>query len=753
MLKRLVNKRIMNIIQKARNRWQNSVGALALIIVVVTIFSLIPLIFYKRFYFLDDTQRGAIGQWYEVGKLLAQGHLPIFNVAAQGSGNYLAEGQWGTFNPLVWLIATAVYHSSNFLIFATVFKIFLLNLLGTGTFMLAKSMSITERYATIYGIITPFVGFTLFAGASSWVTDLMVSAMFPWFWYVLRLFLSKKTGPILVFIVGYAIITIGYVFGTIMLISVMLGALVGAAVEKNWRHARKVVFLGIALAATTIAVYLPGIAISSVTMRNTEGIFNDNFLSPNLSDLFFSFSPVSYSEMNSWWMASGVTYLPFMYISWFVLLVVFIDFRQFKAFITNHRISFIQWSAPMLVTFLLLFGPANIGPLRFPVRMMAYFGQLFLLMIVLLIDNLGLRFNKTRVRWFIFVIVLGSYLEIANTPARTKSIIIINIIIAALVSALAYIGSGKKSIPLKWVNLKVKHPVLMMVSLTIALSGFSLLVQQRVIGRQNDAIQNQHITYVYPDYQMPAKKTEVLKTAEKFKGNSVVLGFNRHTIMGNDWYLTANNSMNVYTPVGFKKFSDDFRGSDPTRISIKNYSKLFELDDQTKMPLVDLLAVDTVAVGNEGNHKAYYQIVRHHNVPNGWQLTSFDSSYAIIQRIRSSQPIGSIVSSNVNGIDQIKNSNYGVKFKLPPHETTADIVFSRTAWPGYKVSGGQSVLDKPLRGYLVRIKVPASKKAATINLQFEPPFYKASVALIFFAIFSVLFWSFGRIIFKNKKIN
>ena len=277
-----------------QNEWPITFKNVGLITLVIVGLSLIPLIFFHRFYFLDDTQRGAIGQWYEVGKLLSQGHLPIFNAAAQGSGNYLAEGQWGTFSPLVWLIAFTVYHSSNFVIFSTVFKIILLVVLGLGAFFLAHSMHVDKKYAIIYGFITPFVGFTLFAGAASWVTDLMVSALFPWFWWALRRFLEKNTGPILVFLIGYSIITIGYVFGTIMLIMTMLGSLIAFIMNKHWQSVKKTVLLGVSLAAATIAVYLPGIAIATVTLRNTSGIFNNNFLSPNLSDLLFSFSPVGY---------------------------------------------------------------------------------------------------------------------------------------------------------------------------------------------------------------------------------------------------------------------------------------------------------------------------------------------------------------------------------------------------------------------------------------------------------------------------
>lgn len=741
----------MTIKQRLRNSWQSTFGAIVLIVAIVTIFSLIPLLFFDRFYFLDDTQRGAIGQWYEVGKLVMQGQLPIFNVAAQGSGNYLAEGQWGTFSPLVWLISVIVYYSSNFLTFATIFKIVLLNILGVGSFLLARSMAVQKPYAIIYGIVTPFVGFTMFAGASSWVTDLMVSAFFPWFWWALRRFLNKNTGPVLAFVVGYSIITVGYVFGTIMLITVMLGAFIAAIVMKNWSYLRRIVLLGISLAATTIAVYLPGIAISPVTMRSGSGITNDNFFSPNLSDLLFSFSPIGYPELSSWWTTSSVTYMPWMYIGWLVLLFIFLDYRNVKNIIVSNKTIFIQWLVPTLITFFLLFGPSNIGPLRYPVRMMAYFGQLMLLLLILLLSRVGLKFDKSRLWFLAGITFLGTFLEFSNTPARIESSLATNVIIAVFVAALAYIGSGAKILKFKSFLVRVKKPTLVILSIAILATGFSMLVQQRTIGRNNDSIQQQHITYKYTDFQMPAKKSDILKMSKKFQGNTVVLGNDDHIIVGNDWYITKNDSMNVYTPVGFKEFSADFRGGEPTHVPVEHYAKLFKKDKQTQLPLADLLSVDTVAVGNEGDRKVYRNLIKHKNVPAGWQVTSHDQYYVVIQREKINNNVGGVVWSSIPQVTEIKNSNYEVTIKVPAHRDEAKVVFSRTAWPGYHVIGGQAKLAKPLRGYLTQIKIPASQDEQTITLQFEPPLFKASVGLIGFAVALILVWSIGRGIILVKK--
>ena len=80
-------------------------------------------------------------------------------------------------------------------------------------------------------------------------------------------------------------------------------------------------------------------------------------------------------------------------------------------------------------------------------------------------------------------------------------------------------------------TIQLKQPMFVVVVLAIIATGFSVLVQQRTSGRHHDEIQQQHITYIYPDYQMPGTKANILKMAEKFKGNTVILGFDSHVVM------------------------------------------------------------------------------------------------------------------------------------------------------------------------------------------------------------------------------
>ena len=148
---------------------------------------------------------------------------------------------------------------------------------------------------------------------------------------------------------------------------------------------------------------------------------------------------------------------------------------------------------------------------------------------------------------------------------------------------------------------------------------------------------------------------------------------------------------------------------------LKITQNFFNKDKQTQLPLADLLSVDTVAVGNEGDRKVYRNLIKHKNVPAGWQVTSHDQYYVVIQREKINNNVGGVVWSNIPQVTEIKNSNYEVTIKVPAHRDEAKVVFSRTAWPGYHVIGGQAKLKQPLRGYLTQIKIPASQDEQTIT--------------------------------------
>jgi hypothetical protein len=64
-------------------------------------------------------------------------------------------------------------------------------------------------------------------------------------------------------------VSVGYVFGTIMLIFAIVACLVDAALARDRRAVLRLVGAGALLGLVTVTVYLPGVLTASVTIRST----------------------------------------------------------------------------------------------------------------------------------------------------------------------------------------------------------------------------------------------------------------------------------------------------------------------------------------------------------------------------------------------------------------------------------------------------------------------------------------------------
>jgi L-aminopeptidase/D-esterase-like protein len=60
-----------------------------------------------------------------------------------------------------------------------------------------------------------------------------------------------------------------------------------------------------------------------------------------------------------------------------------------------------------------------------------------------------------------------------------------------------------------------------------------------------------------------------------------------------------------------------------------------------------------------------------------------------------------------------------------------EVVFSRLPWPGYTVTGG--TLGDPLKGYLLRVEIPASSAGTDVVVTFRPPAWTVQMASLLLA--------------------
>ena len=174
-----------------------------------------------RYFFHGDTQSAYLGWEYRLGEQLRAGRWPLIDLHAWASGNAVAEGQWGLFSPLVAAIGLLATVAPNVLVFATAVKLVLLCVGVLGTFALARSYGAAAPLAFVAAVAVAGGGMTQYLDLASWTAGLMIWALVPWVWWALRRTMSGAANPAVLLVLVYLLVTVGYVYGTIMLILVL----------------------------------------------------------------------------------------------------------------------------------------------------------------------------------------------------------------------------------------------------------------------------------------------------------------------------------------------------------------------------------------------------------------------------------------------------------------------------------------------------------------------------------------------------
>ncbi|MBK0040231.1 MULTISPECIES: hypothetical protein [unclassified Leuconostoc] len=723
------------------NRMNHFIGIL-IVTLIVLITAVIPLVFNEHYYFIDDTQNGAMGQWFELGKSLSHGKFPILNLSAQSAGNYIMEGQWGVVNPLTWLIAIFVYLIPNFLISATIIKVFFLLILGLGTFELTRTLTKDVRLQVLAGAILPTVAFTAYIDASSWVTGLIVFALLPWFWWSFRMFLKyQKVYIFVVFVVGYSLIATGYVYGTIYVVAILVGSFIQNLLEKNWATFLRITIISAILAGVTFAIYLPGILTSAagITARDS-GLSNNDFMSPNVSSLFNSFIPNALGDVTNYW-GGNIWRAPVLYISWVLPIVAFLNFERNP--FTNIKNSFNgELIAMAVVSFFLTFAPSEMGPIRFPVRNYSYVGFTIIILIIFLLSKGKILFNKKRSIFSGIIIIFGVYLSWSQIPENGLSFLKYGLFIFVLINLLVFVA--------------VNHDERRMLFVALVLIGQIFITAQQHKQLSASTMGDQQSLQTY---------TAVKKTTSVFgknPGNVWIAGSMnpnsawKYTLYSNYWYIGSIKTGAVYTPIGYAKYNTDLKRQwAQGTFAIQSIDRLFTVDKTTQMRIVDLLSIDTIQIiksGDKQDIKDYNRITK--TIPTGWHLYKKKSQYVIWKKNKTTQKIGSIVwrSSNIS-VREVVNTSRTIKFKIEKlNGQSGKVVFSRLSWPGYEIknSNARSSIGKPLRGYLLKAIINKNDVGKTITIHFTPPFFEIGIMLIFSDIAIVTVWTIFS--FKRKHL-
>lgn len=701
-------------------------GWLAVTCAVSFVGAALPLIWNPRFYYYDDTASGAFGIWFKIGQTLRAGEWPLFSNEAWMAGNYAAEGQWGIWNPLILLIGLLASFATNALIFATAVKIIALVVLAAGTFLLTRGYGASDALSSSAGLAVALSGFTVYMDAPSWVTGLFVFSLLPWVLWSGRALAFHRMNPIFPFVFGYLLITIGYVHGTIMLVIALGGLLVEALLSGRRGAARSVFGLGIVLGLVALATYLPGVLTASVSSRESE-ILNSGFLATDLTGLATSFVGSATPQVSAWW--GFFAPVPLLFSTWMLPTLCFVDFRRALGAMRSGAALLTL----LVVATALTLAPSDLGPLRFPVRLAPYLALALIVLVHILLSRYRVdHVSRTRIRLASLVFVAALYLAFTQLPENFGLHLGF-----LLIAALGTLCVG-------WVinrgGLLGHRPTdrrVLIAAVAIVITLATALLQRQTFPSSP-----------LPDYHLPNDVASYSSPLETVSGATFVVGVPtelppdiwEETLFANTWYLSGATSHNLYSPVQFENYAVDLCMDSHGWTCQGALGTLFTPDPEDGTLPVDLLALNAVQILRAGDDE-YGVELRAKEVPDGWRETWSSDDSRIWERVGPPAVTGGVVSADNATVAVVEQSETRVVLDVENVGTGGgEAILSRLAWPGYSVTG-DAALGQPLRGYLLRVDLPATSEKQTVVIEFRPPGWLVVITSLALGVLGASCWS------------
>lgn len=691
----------------------------AVIAFVVVLGYLLVLVVDPRFFYIDDTESGAVPNWLQLGRIMRDGHFPSLVLDQWMSGNYPVEGQGGLWNPVQIAINYISPSIDNLVVLATGVKLGFSIVLAWGVYRVALAYGARPAWAAVGASSAPFVGFTLFFENTSWVTALIGTAWIMNAWASSISYARGKSGPILPFVFLYLAISVGYVHAAVMA-GVMIGSVaIGEWVfQRAWRPAARVAAVGIAAAACGAITFLPGVLTSSVTWRSgTEGTFNDNFLTAPWSETLTASIPSSVTSIESW--SGETTASPVTYIAWFLVPAL--------AFIAWRRVpnALRELTAPLiLLVFVLVFtaGPSDIGPIRWPARVLPFVAIVALILVVTLLSRYG-TLDRLRPR----------------------------LLAAGLLTVVLVLRAGSSG-----PELFGRHVVFGL--LILAVGALAIFIASRFSTRATAALLIATIAPVamyqvasydppFDKWWLPTSQSEAKAEFPQWQGSTLQLGDRALTetsadnaedtrlpwhsqVYGNSAKIMGLDYVNAYTPVGYLDFANLLCFQHEGSTCEDAFRRVFQIEPYTGKTYADLMRLDRVVL-----QKNQYALADSKPAPPGWEWVTpptrdSERQTYVLERIGGLIPpdTGRVVAT-VGAEAVPQSSDADSEHVRVSSAAGGSVVFARLAWPGYTATlNGEPLQTKGLADIFLYVDLPPGTTNADLDIEFTPPGQKLGLA-------------------------
>lgn len=666
-----------------------------------------------RYFFYGDTQSAYYGWWYHLGEEVRAGRWPVLDPHAWRAGNIVAEGQWGLFSPLsigVGLLATL---TGNVLALATAVKIALVCAGSLGMFLLARSYAVPPALAYLAAVAAPAGGMTRYLDMPSWAAGLTIWALFPWVWWSLRRVNRSPLAVLAALVLAYLLVAVGYVYGTIMLIVVLVANLVDARVAGDRESFRRVLGVGVVSGLVALAVYLPGVLSAAASGRDSAfGGFGGKFSTDPVA-MFTSVVPTASVH------GTSLHLLPYAYLAWFLPVLLWVDLDRVR----RHWRGYAGLLLVTLVTLLVVDGPARFGPLRWPLRLQTFLVHAVVLVVVVALAHFTVRHvSRRRLALSLAWVVVAGAVAVVRAPEVTGGHVVSVGLVGGALVVLWWLARRSRS----WV----------------AFGAFAGVVTLLAGAWQHAAYPEPPS----PERNLPAARADYERPLAGAAGDVMVVGdpeavlrddpaATAELLVGSAWYLTGHRVQNTYTAVSHGEYRDRFCVNYLGNTCPELLDTLFAAEPSTGEQRVDLLGVSTLLLV-----RADLPAQRLESPPPGWHVA--DTGRWTVTWVRD-EPVagaGEPVWSTPGAVVTPLSSDGGTTtFRVEDLPAAGGrVVLSTLAWPGFRTDVGE--VTDPVEGYLLTVDLPEDARGRVVTVRYAPPLWPVVLGAWWLAVAATVAW-------------
>jgi hypothetical protein len=675
-----------------------------------------------RYYWNGDTPAAYYGWWYHLGDLVRHGHWSTLDPHAWKAGNLAAEGQWALWNPLViglGLLATVVQQA---MALATVAKILVAVGGALGVFRLARSYGAAVPASYAAAVAAPMGGMTQYLDLPSWWAAELIWALTPWVWWAVRRTTVRGANPLAALVLGYLLVTVGYVYGTIMLIVVLLACLVDSGVARDRRAALKVLGMGVLLGLVAVTVYLPGVLTSPVTARSEEYRFGGKFTVEPLA-LLSGVLPTSAVPNTADHLA------PYAYLVWFLPVIAWLGWRRLAA---GWR-PIAGLLVFLFVTLVIVDGLGQFGPLRWPLRLQPFLVEAVVVTVAVTWTRFGQRRpSPRRLALSLGWVVVAAALSLRWADEKGRDHLVAVVVVAAGLVVL-------------WVLVRADRP-----GRAALAAGLGTLV---VLAVQHAA---------YPDLPSPNRwpPTDLAGFQPQLGGavgDVMQVGASDNLLrsdppgddllLGSGWYLNPHTVQSTYTTISFLAYKNRYCAYYQGDTCAEALASLFSVEPTTGQRRVDLLGVSSLMLISQD-----FPQQRLDHPPSGWRVGARTPNTTLWVRTHPLAGAGAVAwSSPGTSVSDVQISDSRTSFRVDDVPAGGGtVVLSLLDWPGYATDVGR--LADPVDGYLLTVDVPASAAGETVHVGFHPPGWTVEIAAWVLALTGGAAWSLLHVVRRRRAL-